>query len=143
LSLFGVYQRKKQKQIAILLWDWWTVRNKVNAGEREKPAHEVCSLIQRHCLDFNVHLAQSSSLDDLAGNQNLIEKQFWKRPEGEMVKINFDTAFNEKTRKGAWGFVVRISSGDFMAAGARKLTHLRDALQAETEACVAAKFGHI
>jgi hypothetical protein len=85
-----------------------------------------------------MHLAQSSSLDDLAGNQNLIEKQFWKRPEGEMVKINFDAAFNEKTGKGAWGFVVRISSGDFMAAGARKLTHLRDALHAETEACVAA-----
>jgi ribonuclease HI len=42
-----------------------------------------------------------------------------------MVKINFDAAFNEKTGKGAWGFVVRISSGDFMAAGARKLTHLQ------------------
>jgi hypothetical protein len=54
------------------------------------------------------------------------------RPEGGTVKINFDAAFDEKTGKEAWGFVVRSSSGEFMAAGAGKLSHL----QAETEACV-------
>jgi hypothetical protein len=52
--------------VSILLWDWWTVRNKVNAGEREKLAAEVCSLIQRSCLDFNMHLAPSSVRDEEA-----------------------------------------------------------------------------
>ena len=30
----------------ILLWDWWTTRNKVNAGEKERSIQEVCHTIQ-------------------------------------------------------------------------------------------------
>jgi ribonuclease HI len=73
----------------------------------------------------------------------MTRKETWMRPEGETVKINFDAAFDEKTGKKAWGFVVRSSSGEFMAAGAGKLSHLCDALQAETEAYVAAIEGAV
>jgi ribonuclease HI len=55
--------------------------------------------------------------------------------------VNFDAAFHRSTEAGAWGFVARTDEGEFIAAAAGKLRHLHDALQAETEACVAATEG--
>jgi hypothetical protein len=123
--------------VVILLWDWWTVRNKLNAGEREKPAIEVCSLIQRHYLDFCVHLATPSVRED--ENKMLPSKYSpWKRPAIGNVKINFDAAYHKDSGDGGCGFVARSDTGDFIAAGAVRLKYLRSALQAEAEACMAA-----
>jgi hypothetical protein len=47
-SLPGVQQRK----IVVLLWDWWTTRNKVNAGDQRKSAEEMCHFINKHLLEF-------------------------------------------------------------------------------------------
>jgi ribonuclease HI len=47
----------------------------------------------------------------------------------------------EPRATGAWGFIVRDDKGEFVAAEAGKLRHLRSALQAETEALVAAVEG--
>jgi ribonuclease HI len=57
------------------------------------------------------------------------------------VKINFDAAFWEPANQGASGFVVRDENGEFIAAAAGKLRHLRSAFQAEAEACIAATEG--
>jgi ribonuclease HI len=128
---------EQQQMVVILLWDWWTVRNKLNAGEREKPATEVCSLIQRHYLDFCVHLATPSVRE--VENKTLPSKSsLWKRPAIGNVKINFDAAYHKDSGDGGWGFVARSDTGDFIAAGAGRLKYLRSALQAEAEACMAA-----
>jgi ribonuclease HI len=65
----------------------------------------------------------------------------WSKPKGNFTKVNFDVAFHQSTCSGAWGLVARTDEGDFIAAAAGKLRHLHDALQAETEACVAATEG--
>jgi DICT domain-containing protein len=43
----GVWElaREKKNLAAILLWNWWTMRNKLNAGKVEKSKGEVCSMI--------------------------------------------------------------------------------------------------
>jgi ribonuclease HI len=88
-------------------------------------------------LDFSVHLAPSSISDEEAPGLP-IRRDVLEKPTGDFVKINFDAAFVESSGDGAWGFIVRSNTGEFIAAGAGKLRHLRSALQAETEACVAA-----
>ena len=40
--------------------------------------------------------------------------------------------------EGAWGFVARSETGQFVGAAAGKLHHIRDALHVEAEACLAA-----
>ncbi|KAE8797726.1 hypothetical protein D1007_27196 [Hordeum vulgare] len=53
-----------------------------------------------------------------------------------MVKVNFDAAYKEDTGAAAWGFVVRNDNGQFLAAAAGKLEHIRSPLQAEANACL-------
>ncbi|KAM0915505.1 hypothetical protein ACQ4PT_010803 [Festuca glaucescens] len=65
----------------------------------------------------------------------------WTKAKENFTKVNFDAAFLESTGSGAWGFVARTDAGDFIAAAAGKLRHLRDALQAEAKACAAATEG--
>jgi hypothetical protein len=36
----------------VLMWEWWGVSNKVNAGEAIRPASEVCQRVERHLMDF-------------------------------------------------------------------------------------------
>jgi ribonuclease HI len=122
----------------ILLWDWWTTRNKVNAGERERSTVETCHVIQKHVADFlsTTCTPSSSHLD----NQTEMK---WSRPMPNVVKVNFDAAFLDNIKAGAWGFVVRSDTGDFVAAAAGKLQYIRSALQAETEACAAAVEGAV
>ena len=112
----------------------------MNAGEREKSATEVCSLIQRHMLDFSPHLALSQDKNPTYSGRKS-QTIHWQRPAPNHVKVNFDAAFRETTGDGAWGFVARADDGEFIAAAAGKLKHLKDALQAEAEAGVAAVEG--
>ena len=42
-----------------------------------------------------------------------------------------------------WGYIIRDQTGDFVAAGAGKAVHLRDALHSEAVACLAAIEGAI
>jgi ribonuclease HI len=67
----------------------------------------------------------------------------WTRPPDDYVKINFDGAFDQTTKTGGWGYIIRDQAGDFVAAGAGKSVHLRDALHSEAVACIAAIGGAI
>jgi ribonuclease HI len=53
-----------------------------------------------------------------------------------VFKVNFDAAFFDNIKAGAWGFVVRSDTGDFVAGAAGILQYTHSALQAEIEACV-------
>jgi ribonuclease HI len=54
------------------------------------------------------------------------------------LKINFDGAFSQEERKGAWGFIVRDHDRLAMLAGAGRINVLHDALSAEIHGCLAA-----
>ena len=135
----------KEKQITtcVLLWDWWTTRNKINAGEQERSIDVVCNTIQKHVISFQNLLTPSAVAVDAATEPEPPDKRWWRKPARDHVKVNFDAAFWEPSGTGAWGFVVRNEEGEFVAAAAGKLRHLRNALQAEAEACVAATEGAV
>ena len=126
----------KRDLVLILLWDWWSARNKKNAEDKTSSTDAVCHRIQRHVLDFGQSVPPSTPSEPA----HSISCR-WNKPPLDRVKINFDAAFHHDTGIGAWGFVVRSDTGQFVAAAAGKLSNVKDALTAESEACVAAVEG--
>lgn len=112
------------------LWSLWTTRNDTNAGEEMKAAGYVAGLIQRHLADFN-ELKQDC-------NTGARIVKVWRPPAADYVKINIDGAFQEQHRAGGWGFVIRDVLGGVVGAGAGRITHCSDALQAEATAAIQA-----
>jgi hypothetical protein len=101
---------EQKEQVVVTLWDWWTARNKVNAGEQRKSTEEVCRLIQKHCREFKSEQRQAM----IAAQQDFK----WDRPPLGYVKVNFDASFITEIRDGAYGYVIRLDTGDFIAAAA-------------------------
>jgi len=83
-----------------LLWAWWEARNKANSGEKMPTMRET------------VYRAESINLDTSMNRQERApkapeEKLFWRPPEPDYLKINFDGAFRQECKSGAWGFIIR------------------------------------
>ena len=62
------------------------------------------------------------------------EKEGWKRPIEDFVKLNIDGSFNEETGTGATGAIIRDHTGGVVAMGQRYLSHVGDAPVAEAYA---------
>ena len=112
----------------------------MNADGKEGNADEICHRVQRHCMDFQVAgLKQNVSCgESTVGAQKM---DAWCKPPENYVKVNFDAAFIDETGQAAWGFIARSDEGEFIAAAAGSLLHVKDAFQAEAEACNAAVEG--
>jgi len=63
--------------------------------------------------------------------QTAVARYSWKPPPADIYKINSDGSFDPSSRSGGWGFVVRDSSGEVLAAGAGNITYAASSLQAE------------
>ena len=61
----------------------------------------------------------------------IVAQNSWKPPTADIYKINSDGSFDPSSRSGGWGFVVRDSSGEVLAAGAGNITYAASSLQAE------------
>jgi ribonuclease HI len=121
---------EKKSLVVILLWTWWTVRNKANAEEKIQSPEEVCFQIQKFLSDFSSTDAQN------ANEQTQVE--LWLPPRENFIKVNFDAAFCQNTNEGAWGFIARSEDGSVLLAGAGCMKHMRSALHAEAYACIQA-----
>jgi ribonuclease HI len=61
--------------------------------------------------------------------------QVWEAPNGDELKLNIDGSFCQSGRSGGWGFVIRNTNGDAMAAGAGSLPYSFDSLHYESASC--------
>ena len=59
------------------------------------------------------------------------------KPQGDVLKINSDGAFNPVTKSGGWGFVIRDSDGTVVHAGAGVVPKALDAFHVEVLGCLA------
>lgn len=84
---------------------WWDARNKVNAGE---PLWQT---------------------GQQKRDKPMIQNVNWSLPNSDFVQINFDEAFLENKKSGAWDFVVRDHKGQVVLAGAGSLDKVHDALR--------------
>ena len=114
-----------QLKSIILMWEWWSDRNKANAGKGVR----------------SITGWRDTSVDFLS--LNVAEKppkppdiQVWSKPPNNFLKVNFDGAFDSENGSGGWGYIIWDHEGTFVAAGAGKSIHLRDSLHAEAVACL-------
>ena len=88
-------QREKKLRVAVLLWDWWTSRNKANAGEVQKTVAEISSFITKHLTDFtSVHIQKTPQPQ---------QPQVWVPLATNLIKINMDAAFHVESETGVEG----------------------------------------
>ncbi|CAL4921257.1 unnamed protein product [Urochloa decumbens] len=117
-------ERTTQLKVIVLLWRWWSARNKVNDGGRMQNANEIFSSVCYSLMKFG-KLEQSVMKKLGAGHSS------WKPPPEDIYKINSDGSFDPNNRSGGWGFVIRNTNGEVLYAGAGNITFAGSALQAE------------
>ncbi|GJN00768.1 hypothetical protein PR202_ga17975 [Eleusine coracana subsp. coracana] len=83
-----------QNKVTLLLWRWWTARNKVNAGERLWSTSEVCSSINYHLMECDKLKKPTKEKYDGAVMK-------WKPPPTKSYKLNVDASFLS-SGKGGW-----------------------------------------
>ena len=93
-----------QIKVIVLLWRWWSARNKVNEGHRLMNAQEIQNSVLYHLLEFE-------RLNNISRSVKKIVPYSWKPPPIDNYKINIDGAFYQETRTGGWGFVIRDTWG--------------------------------
>jgi hypothetical protein len=131
----NILDRKEEERTLIvhMLWAWWNMRNKANAGEQVPTLVAVASQAQELTAAILFSTKQRSTR--VSGSSTMRK---WQPPPVDVLKINTDGAFYANEKKGAWGFIVRDSDGHGILAGSGCLPTVTDALAAEGEACLAA-----
>jgi ribonuclease HI len=112
----------------LLLWRWWSVRNKVNQGEKGLSADEVAADVLKLISDMG-----STERQQPIHREAAVKK--WNAPPQGQLKINTDGSFIPETLQGCWGFIVRDHEGGAVLAGAGRLGAAPDALSIEATAC--------
>jgi hypothetical protein len=123
-SILQMEQNVCQK-ILILLWVWWSVRNKANRGEKLAYEADICSSVM-------YHLKVSEKLQDQQKPARQHLKVSWIPPPEEFYKINVDASFHVNDGHGSWGFVIRNHEGIVLQAGAGSLRKIFSPLHDET-----------
>ncbi|KAE8775970.1 hypothetical protein D1007_51441 [Hordeum vulgare] len=128
--IWGLDINKRDTSL-ILLREWWSARNKANAGETMRNVDNICHTIRMHQHDFSKTEKKPEQVTAHA-------PAMWKRAPLDVVKVNFDASYYVNTGRGAWGCIACNDQGEFLAAKAGSLQHLTGPLHAEVVACVLA-----
>jgi hypothetical protein len=70
-----------------LLWSWWKVRNRVNAGEGSCNTPQLVAQVYRLAAEYEEFFVKSKCPRVKIGEK-------WKAPEGDVLKINTDGSFH-------------------------------------------------
>ncbi|XP_073355490.1 uncharacterized protein [Aegilops tauschii subsp. strangulata] len=103
---------EKTIRVPCLLWKWWAWRNKVNAGDKPSALEKLPAEINHWALESLALCRPELTTPPITTQQT------WRRPEGDILKINCDGAFNASQGTGGWGFIVRDDAGDVRGSGA-------------------------
>ncbi|CAO1947587.1 unnamed protein product [Urochloa humidicola] len=91
--------RVKERTLVIsLLWVWWDVRNKFNAGEKQSSTEEVVHRTMELALRVE---RPPQTIPAVTGVNS--KRSSWLPPPPDVLKINTDGAFREEEKDGAWG----------------------------------------
>jgi hypothetical protein len=124
LQLYGNLQLK----VVLTMWLWWNERNGVREGERRRTPADLAFVVQKNVQDF-------LELHNQPTGGPSTKQTRWHKPSQGWLKLNSDGTFHAERGEGGWGYVIRDEDGDVIAAGAGFLSHVRDAFQAEVQAC--------
>jgi hypothetical protein len=129
LNMIWSFPLQVQMIIIVLLWRWWSARNKTNAGEEKMTSSQVCSLVTYYVQDFEKLKKNSEK-----GQPARITR--WEAPPQGTYKISTDAAFSAATSQGGWGYVVRDDEGSYLDGDCGKLSRVASPLQGEALAAL-------
>ncbi|KAM0930229.1 hypothetical protein ACQ4PT_000998 [Festuca glaucescens] len=86
---------------------WWERRQHINGDKLQLP--------HRTAMAITI-LAPNYSAAAKTRKQNGIKRHGWRKPAGGLVKLNVDAAFDDMTKTGATGAILRDSNGLFIGA---------------------------
>ena len=96
-------------------------------------ANEICSSVCYFSMEVQ-------KLERNAMKQTAVARYSWKPPPADIYKINSDGSFDPSSRSGGWGFVVRDSSGEVLAAGAGNIHTQHHLCKLKLLQCIRASF---
>lgn len=111
----------------VLLWTWWSERNKANQGNHIRSLDEILFSYQLHLTEYCEVITRRKKLKRST-------QQVWSPPPTDFLKINTDGAFVQSSCFGGWGFTIKNEHGETLVAGAGNLKMVADPLHAETAA---------
>jgi hypothetical protein len=82
----------------LLLWKWWSVRNKINKGEKGMSGDEVAAAVLQLMGDPGVNEKQAPV------SQGALSAR-WRAPPQDQLKINADSSLIPQTLQGSWGIL--------------------------------------
>ena len=118
-------EERERLKVIIMLRQWWSERNRVREGEKMRSVDDLIYVVEKNAAEFQNFPAVNT--------RRSVQK--WKRPMGDVIKINAYGGFMAQSGGGGWGYIIRDSRGDVICAGAGKLRHLREAIRFEVRAC--------
>ena len=127
-SILALNEEIKIK-VVLLLWCWWSARNKANHGEGCSSTEEVCNSVAYHLMSMQKLRKTTPAIGPPLNLK-------WQPPPAGFYKINCDGSYLPGSGLGGWGCIIRDHDGVFLAAGAGALTGLSSALHAESIACM-------
>uniref|UniRef100_A0A8R7TWE4 Reverse transcriptase zinc-binding domain-containing protein n=1 Tax=Triticum urartu TaxID=4572 RepID=A0A8R7TWE4_TRIUA len=106
-------EEEKCLKVCILLWLWWSERNRANQGERIRTEEEIIYSVQLHLLEYKKYIKRQE--------QNVqAVNQVWCPPPDDFLKINTDGAFRLSTKSGGWGFTIKNNHGIALVVRSRE-----------------------
>lgn len=123
-------ETKTQVKVVLLLWLWWTERNKWREEGRRKTAVEVANIAAAMADRFQ----KQPNIAPLSENRQLPKRT---KPQPGVFKINSNGAFDSERGHGGWGFVIKDDHGVLVRAGAGDNKFLMNPLHAELLGCLA------
>jgi hypothetical protein len=92
----------------VAAWYIWWERRQAVKGEKLQTPQRIAMFITVLASNF----ATAAKSKDESG----IRKHGWKRPSKGLIKLNVDASFDENTKTGATGAILRDFKGFFLAA---------------------------
>lgn len=92
--------RFKQNMLAVALWALWYARNRVIYEGVVQSSSELAGFVLGYMAKLETVLRDCVSV-----SSNLISK--WFLPSHDIVKANFDSAFNIQTKSACYGVIIR------------------------------------
>jgi ribonuclease HI len=121
------FAKDDQLKVVVLLWRWWSARNKANDYGKIVNVAEIQS-------STLFYLSEFKKLNTTSKHVAADVKSYWKTPPDDTYKVNVDGAFHSDSRTGGWGFVIRNTNGEVLASGAGNISFAASAIHTEAMA---------
>ncbi|KAK8675474.1 hypothetical protein V6N13_033540 [Hibiscus sabdariffa] len=130
-SFFVNLHEKHKKVYMISLWSIWFTRNKV--------VHEGCEVSVRESMSFVEAFLQENEVVQVASCPPItVAHGQWQAPIGDIVKLNFDAAYNAHAKESTSGVICRNDNGFIMTSCVYPHMYVADAFVAEALSCLQA-----